>query len=152
MKPSLALYRPFLTRYLAHCRGQVALLGTMLLAHTVASVYAPQLLRGFIDGVVAGHAAEQLAAVAALFLALAAGRQVSRGLTAYFSESVAWSATNRLRSDLLRHTVGLDLSFVNRHAPGVMLERIDGDSSSRPSSPSSHCACCAASCCWRGSC
>ena len=128
MKPSLALYRPFLTRYLAHCRGQVALLGTMLLAHTVASVYAPQLLRGFIDGVVAGRAAEQLAAIAALFLALAAGRQVSRGLTAYFSESVAWSATNRLRSDLLRHTVGLDLSFVNRHAPGVMLERIDGDS------------------------
>ena len=128
MKPSFALYQRFLTRYLAHCRGQAALLGTMLLAHTVASVYAPQLLRGFIDGVVAGRAAEQLAAVAALFLAVAAGRQVSRGLTAYFSESVAWSATNRLRSDLLRHTVALDLSFVNRHAPGVMLERIDGDS------------------------
>ena len=128
MKPSFALYRRFLTRYLAHCRGQVALLGSMLLAHTVASVYAPQLLRGFIDGAVVGHTAERLTAVAALFLAVAAGRQVSRGLTAYFSESVAWSATNRLRSDLLRHTLGLDPSFVNRHAPGVMLERIDGDS------------------------
>jgi len=128
VKPSFAIYRRFFTRYLAHCRGQVALLGSMLLVHTVASVYAPQLLRGFIDGVVAGSPAEQLAAVAALFLAVAAGRQVSRGLTAYFSESVAWSATNRLRSDLLRHTLGLDLSFVNRHAPGVMLERIDGDS------------------------
>ena len=91
-------------------------------------MYAPQLLRGFIDGVMAHRAAEQLAAVAALFLGVAAGRQVSRGLAAYLSESVAWSATNRLRSDLLRHTVGLDLSFVNRHAPGVMLERIDGDS------------------------
>ena len=128
MKPSLALYGRFLTRYLAQCRGQVALLGAMLLVHTVASVYAPQLLRGFIDGVVAGHAAEQLAVIATLFLAVAAGRQVSRGLTAYFGESVAWSATNRLRSDLLRHALGLDLSFLNRHAPGVMLERIDGDS------------------------
>ena len=128
MKPSFALYGRFLTRYLAHCRGQAALLGSMLLAHTAASVYAPQLLRGFIDGAVAGRAAEQLAAVAALFLAVAAGRQVSRGLTAYFSESLAWSATNRLRSDLLRHALGLDLSFANRHAPGVMLERIDGDS------------------------
>ena len=128
MKPSFALYRRFLTRYLAHCRGQVALLVTMLLAHTVTSVYAPQLLRGFIDGVVAGHAAAVLARVAALFLAVAAGRQITRGLTAYFSESVAWSATNRLRTDLLRHSVGLDLSFVNRHPPGVMLERIDGDS------------------------
>ena len=128
MKPSFALYRRFLTRYLAPCRGQVALLGSMLLVHTVASVYAPQLLRGFIDGVVAGSTAERLAAVAALFLAVAAGRQVSRGLIAYFSESVAWRATNRLRGDLLRHSLGLDLSFVNRHAPGVMLERIDGDS------------------------
>ena len=62
MKPSFALYRRFLTRYLANCRGQVALLGFMLLVHTVASVYAPQLLRRFIDGVVAGSTAEQLAA------------------------------------------------------------------------------------------
>lgn len=128
MKPTFALYRGFLARYLAPCRGQLALLGTMLLAHTVTSVYAPQLLRGFIDGLVAGRAATALTRVAALFLAVAAGRQISRGLTAYFSESIAWSATNRLRTDLLRHTVGLDLSFVNRHAPGVMLERIDGDS------------------------
>lgn len=128
MKPTFALYRRFLTRYLAHCRAQVALLGTMLLAHTVTSVYAPQVLRGFIDGVAAGSAAPALARAAALFLAVAAGRQLSRGLTAYFSESVAWSATNRLRTDLLRHAVGLDLSFVNRHPPGVMLERIDGDS------------------------
>ena len=100
----------------------------MLLAHTVTSVYAPQVLRGFIDGVAAGSAAPALARAAALFLAVAAGRQLSRGLIAYFGESVAWSATNRLRTDLLRHTVGLDLSFVNRHTPGVMLERIDGDS------------------------
>ena len=127
MKPSFTLYGRFLTRYLAHCGGRVALLGAMLLAHTATSVYAPQLLRSFIDGVVAGHAGPVLARVAVLFLAVAAGRQISRGLTAYFSESVAWSATNRLRTDLLRHTVGLDLSFVKRHAPGVMLERIDGD-------------------------
>lgn len=128
MTPTFALYRGFLARYLAPFRGQLALLGTMLLAHTVTSVYAPQLLRGFIDGLVAGRAVTALTRVAALFLAVAAGRQISRGLTAYFSESVAWSATNRLRTDLLRHIVGLDLSFVNRHAPGVMLERIDGDS------------------------
>lgn len=128
MKPTFALYRGFLVRYLAPCRGQLALLGAMLLAHTVTSVYAPQLLRSFIDGVAAGRGPTALTRVAALFLAVAAGRQVSRGLTAYFSESVAWSATNRLRIDLLRHTVGLDLSFVNRHPPGVMLERIDGDS------------------------
>ena len=41
VKPSLALYRPFLTRYLAHCRGQVALLGTMLW-RTPWPVYTPR--------------------------------------------------------------------------------------------------------------
>ena len=127
MKPSFAVYRGFLIRYLAHCRWQVALLAAMLLTHSATSVYAPQLLRTFVDGVVAGNPATALTQVAALFLAVATVRQITRGLTAYFSESVAWSATNRLRTDLLRHTTSLDLSFVNRHPPGVMLERIDGD-------------------------
>ena len=72
MKPTFALYRGFLIRYLAPCRGQVALLGAMLLAHTVTSVYAPQLLRSFIDGVAAGLAAGALTQVAALFLKLLA--------------------------------------------------------------------------------
>ena len=127
MRPSFALYRGFLTRYLAHCRGQVALLALMLVVHTAAGVYAPQLLRGIVDDLLAAGASAAMARTAALFLAVAAVRQLTRGLTAYFSESVAWSATNRLRTDLLHHTVGLDMSVIGRHPPGAMQERMDGD-------------------------
>jgi ATP-binding cassette subfamily B protein len=42
-------------------------------------------------------------------------------------ERVAWTATNELRADLLRHCLGLDLGFHNATNPGTLLERIDGD-------------------------
>ena len=127
VRSSFALYRGYLVRYLAHCRGQVALLAALLLAHTAAGVYAPQLLRAIVDELLAGGAPAALARVAVLFVAVAAVRQLTRGLSAYCSESVAWSATNRLRTDLLRHSIDLDVSFVGRLPPGAMQERIDGD-------------------------
>jgi ABC-type multidrug transport system fused ATPase/permease subunit len=40
---------------------------------------------------------------------------------------VGWQTTNRLRADLARHCLKLDLSFHNEHTPGEMIERIDGD-------------------------
>ena len=127
MRPSLAVYRGFLTRYLADCRGQVALLALLLLAHTAAGVYAPQLLRGIVDQLTARGASAALAHAAAWFLAVAAVRQLTRGAAAVIGENVSWIATNRVRTDLVRHTLGLDPGFVGRHPPGAMLERIDGD-------------------------
>ena len=127
MRPSLAVYRGFLTRYLADCRGQVVLLALLLLAHTAAGVYAPQLLRGIVDELTARGASAALAHAAAWFLAVAAVRQLTRGTAAVIGENVSWIATNRVRTDLLSHTLGLDPGFVGRHPPGAMLERIDGD-------------------------
>ena len=40
---------------------------------------------------------------------------------------VGWTATNALRADLAKHCLSLDMSFHNDHAPGEMIERIDGD-------------------------
>ena len=127
MRPTFSLYRGFLTRYLAGCRAQVAALALLLLAHTAAGVYAPQLLRGIVDQLTARGASTALAHAAAWFLAVAAVRQLARGAAAVVGENVAWIATNRVRTDLLRHTLSLDPSFVGRHAPGATLERIDGD-------------------------
>ena len=127
MHPTLAVYRGFLTRYLADCRGQMAVLALLLLAHTAAGVYAPQLLRGIVDELTARGASAVLAHAAAWYLAVAALRQLTRGAAAVIGENVSWIATNRVRTDLVRHTLGLDPGFVGRHPPGAMLERIDGD-------------------------
>jgi ABC-type multidrug transport system fused ATPase/permease subunit len=45
----------------------------------------------------------------------------------YVGETVAWTATNALRLDLLRHALHLDATFHKDHTPGQMIERIDGD-------------------------
>jgi ATP-binding cassette subfamily B protein len=47
--------------------------------------------------------------------------------TTALSLDVGWRATNRLRGDLLRHVLGLDMPFHKAHTPGALIERIDGD-------------------------
>ena len=45
----------------------------------------------------------------------------------YLGESVAWTATNALRTDLALHLLQLDLSFHKARTGGELIERIDGD-------------------------
>lgn len=127
LKPSLGLYGRFLAQYLGPFKWQVAGLTLALFSHSALSVYVPQLLRNFIDGVLAEAEFRALMNIALIFLAAGLGRQITEALTAYTGESVAWNATNRLRTDLLTHAIRLDMGFFGQHPPGAMLERIDGD-------------------------
>src|SRR5690606_17403750 len=43
------------------------------------------------------------------------------------AEYVGWTATNNLRADLALHVLELDMGFHNRHTPGNLIERVDGD-------------------------
>ncbi|HEY8742533.1 MAG TPA: ABC transporter ATP-binding protein, partial [Chloroflexota bacterium] len=55
---------------------------------------------------------------------------VQQGLSlaaTYFSERVAWTATNALRADLTLHLLRLDLGFHKERTPGELIERVDGD-------------------------
>jgi ABC-type multidrug transport system fused ATPase/permease subunit len=87
----------------------------------------PQLLRRFLDAVTAQAGWDEVVRFA-LFYVVAAfalrGIQVGEN---YLAEWMAWQATNALRIDLVRHCLGLDLSFHLTHTPGELIERIDGD-------------------------
>ncbi len=102
-------------------------MGIVLLVHTMLSIYGPQLLRDFIDGVANNASTKVLAVIAVLYLVVHLGRLAGEGLTTYLGENVAWAATNNIRVDLLRHAITLDMEFFNSHPPGTMLERTDGD-------------------------
>ena len=128
MRPTLALYRTFLARYLGPYRWHILLLALAVLTSTVGAVWGPRILRDFIDGVVAQDSQRILLQAVALYVFVNIVRHLADALMQYLGESVAWAATNRLREDLLQHCIGLDMTFFNRHPPGVMLERIDGDS------------------------
>ncbi|MBM3139098.1 MAG: ABC transporter ATP-binding protein [Chloroflexi bacterium] len=127
MRTSPARMLSVLATYLSGLRGPVALLAALLVGGTAMQLVGPLIVRAFIDGALAGDAARRLLFLAALFIgATVAGQAFAVG-AAYLSEHVGWTATNRLRADLVAHCLRLDLPFHHGHSPGTMIERIDGD-------------------------
>lgn len=127
MRIPLKQYWTLLATYLRPLRGQVALLGLLILADIVLQLVSPQITRRFIDGALGGAALQTLTLLGLLYLGIAIVQQAMALGNTYLSESIGWRTTNRLRDDLARHTVYLDMGFQNRHTPGEMIERIDGD-------------------------
>jgi ATP-binding cassette subfamily B protein len=124
---SFAGHFELLRRYLRPQAPRVALLAVSLLAGIALQLLAPQLLSDFIDGAREGSTQAQLLMLAGLFLVVALFAQVTNALAVYASESVGWTATNLLRSDLALHCLRLDLGFHHARTPGEMIERVDGD-------------------------
>lgn len=120
-------YRRTLTTYLGPLRRTVALLAFVLLASIGLQLTIPLILRGFIDSATEGATVGSL--VVAGFSYLGAGvvnQFLSAGAT-YLGAQVGWTATNRLREDLVWHLLGLDMGFHTNTTPGEIIERVDGD-------------------------
>jgi ATP-binding cassette, subfamily B, bacterial len=113
--------------YLRPHTGRVLWLGALLLLSIGLELAGPQVLRAFIDGAAGGASEEHLVALALLFIALAVVDQVLVAGSTYAGEDLGWRATNSMRTDLVRHCLDLDLAFHDRHTPGELIERIDGD-------------------------
>jgi ABC-type multidrug transport system fused ATPase/permease subunit len=120
-------YGALLQRYLLPQRGRVAWMMAALLASTALQLAGPQVARSFIDAARAGAGESQLIQVALLFLVVSAVQQAMKVVATYWSERVAWTATNALRADLADHLLRLDLGFHKNRTPGELIERVDGD-------------------------
>src|SRR5919108_442261 len=105
----------------------VLLMAALLLTSVALQLAGPQVVRGYIDGVRAGAAEGALIRAALLFLLVAVAQRVAHVLAGYWSERVAWTATNALRADLAAHLLRLDLGFHKARTPGELIERVDGD-------------------------
>ena len=116
-----------LRHYLRHQHRRVALLGVLLLAGSGAQSFNPLIVRQVLDAALAGAPLNTLVLWALAFVGAAIGAQAVAVLATYLSVQVGWQATNALRVDLLRHSVGLDQRYHNAHTPGEMIERVDGD-------------------------
>ncbi|MBE9110003.1 ABC transporter ATP-binding protein [Nodosilinea sp. LEGE 07298] len=120
-------YQTILATYLKPQRGRFWGLAIALLGGIGLQLLNPQILRYFIDTAIAGGQQQSLVLAAGAFMAIAILQQGLAIATTYFSETIAWSATNALRLDLARHTLHLDLAFHKAHTPGELVERVDGD-------------------------
>lgn len=118
-----------LRAYLGPLKWQVAGLAALLLTGTGLSLTLPQLLREFVDNarLEAGADVGLLARLAGLYIAAAIAVQLLTASATYVGARVGWTATNRLRADLLRHLLSLDMHEHKERTPGEMIERIDGD-------------------------
>ena len=125
--PGLNAYKQLLTTYLRPHRRLLAWLSALLLLGIAVQVISPQLIGVFVDGAIRGAPQPELLLIAALFLAASIAQQMLLVGATYFSERVAWTATNGLRADLALHCLTLDAAFHEHHTPGELIERIDGD-------------------------
>lgn len=107
-------------------RWMVAL-AILILATIGLRLANPQILRSFLDTANEGGPRSVLIFDALLFFGIAVLSQGLMVASTYVGETVAWTATNTLRLDLLRHALALDATFHKEYAPGQLIERIDGD-------------------------
>jgi ABC-type multidrug transport system fused ATPase/permease subunit len=127
MDISLKQYWDLLASYIKPQRVRFSGLVVLLLSSIGLQIVNPQIMRYFIDAATLGQAAQKLLVAALAFIGVALFQQVVNIGAIYFGESVAWTATNALRADLYRHCLDLGMRFHNDHAPGELIERVDGD-------------------------
>jgi len=127
MKVPLKQYWNLLFDYLSPQWGSVCLLTITLFSSIGLQILNPQILRYFIDTAVVGGSSQALFTAALLFVGVAIVTQALAVAAVYFSEKIAWTATNALRFDLAAHCLQLDLSFHKARTPGELIERVDGD-------------------------
>jgi ABC-type multidrug transport system fused ATPase/permease subunit len=123
----LRQYWNLLADHIKPQKGRFALLTVLLLGSIGLQIANPQIVRAFIDGVTSGEPSETLAASALAFIGIALLQQAVGVGATYVGENVAWTATNALRAELLRHCLRLDMGFHNDTTPGALIERVDGD-------------------------
>lgn len=120
-------YWDLLSQHIRPQRRRFALLATLLFTSIGLRIFAPQVMRRFIDSALAGEALQTLTWTALAFIAIAVLQQLMSIAVTYVGENVAWTATNDLRAELAWHALNLDMKFHNDHTPGELIERIDGD-------------------------
>ncbi len=120
-------YWDLLSQHIRPQKGRFLLLATLLFISIGLRIFAPQIMRTFIDSALAGEALQFLTWTALAFIGIALLQQVIAVGVTYLGENVAWTATNALRAELAWHALNLDMRFHNDHTPGELIERIDGD-------------------------
>ena len=127
MNLPLKAYWDLLSNHIRPQIGRFTLLAVLLFGSIGLRIFAPQIMRDFIDSALAGEAANTLVKTALIFIGVALLQQAISVGVMYLGEVVAWTATNDLRAELAEHALSLDMRFHNDHTPGELIERIDGD-------------------------
>jgi len=120
-------YLALLVTYLKPQWGRVIFLAALLLINVGLQLLGPQIVRSFLDTLIARGVATTLIQYAVLLVLVTLADESVSVATTYLSENMAWTATNQMRTDLVAHCLTLDMGFHKAHTAGELIERIDGD-------------------------
>lgn len=127
MNSMINKYIKLLSKYLKNNKLQIFCLAMVMGLCIVIQLLNPQIVKYFIDGVTVGKTTKNLIIAAVIFILFAFSQQLLNLVSTYLSQNIGWGATNELRLDLVKHCMGLDMSFFKEHQAGELVERIDGD-------------------------
>lgn len=127
MKLPINKYIKLLSKYLKDSKLQLFLLAIIMGGTIAIQLVNPQIISYFIDGIIANKPTKSLIIAAVVFILAAFIQQVLALGSTYLSQNIGWSTTNALRLQLVKHCIGLDMSFFKEHQSGEIVERIDGD-------------------------
>lgn len=120
-------YLALLSTYLRPQGSKIFALACILLVDIGLQLSSPKIIEYFINTFIAGGDTTVLLFAGCAYIIIALLTQGIAILSTYLSGTIAWTATNRLRTDLVRHCLALDLSFHKTRSSGELIERIDGD-------------------------
>jgi ABC-type multidrug transport system fused ATPase/permease subunit len=127
MKIKINKFSKLLSKYLKHSKWQIISLALIMGGSIIIQLINPQIVSYFIDGIGAKKPTKELVIAAVIFIVAAFGQQVLAIGSTYLSQNIGWRATNKLRLDLVRHCIGLDMTYFKDHQTGEIVEKIDGD-------------------------
>ncbi|MBO0702339.1 MAG: ABC transporter ATP-binding protein, partial [Candidatus Dormibacteraeota bacterium] len=115
-----------LARALRSQRGALLLLALIVAGGAAAALLGPVFISDYIDADTGG-VASRVTLAAILFLVTACAQPLLSVAETWVAALVAWRSTNQLRQQLFEHCLQGDLDLVQRHPPGTLITRIDGD-------------------------
>ena len=127
MKLPFQKHLSLLKTYVAPFKLRVLVISILILLNVRIKIISPQIIKFYLDSVTTTADLSVIQTAVILFIGLAIVQEIVYIINVYLSVDLAWLTTNNLRLDLFRHTANLDMTYHNRHKPGEMIERVDGD-------------------------
>lgn len=121
------LFRWLWSAYLARHKGTMAVAFVLMAIDGSMMGFLSYMLEPMFDRVFVGGEADAIWWVALAFFAIFAVRAVSGVGQKILMSRVAEATVAKVQTDLTRHLMTLDTSFHNRHPPGYLIERVQGD-------------------------
>ncbi|MED2164204.1 ABC transporter transmembrane domain-containing protein, partial [Bacillus thuringiensis] len=120
--------RIYFKEYLADYKKEIVQIFFLLAVGIGISITLPIIVSIFIDSLDnSSYQSDFFISLAGIYLAMLFVKIIVETINSYISERLGWTISNKLRVNLVRHSIDLDFNFHKKYKTGEMIERVDGD-------------------------